>query len=133
MIKGIQISDATGVPFYTKIGPSIGDFESTILSGLISAIGNMSNVLFQKEVASISFGSGANTNNIFIISKEIHDTRKKIYFVFFVDGQEDIKILRRMATTIFIHTKEILKHKSSEFRYISTRIDKVFSSQFAEL
>lgn len=133
MISGIQISEASGVPFYTKIGSKIGDLETTILAGLISAIGNMSNVLFQRDVASITFGSGLETNRIIIISKEIPDVKKKIFFTFFVDGNEDITNLRKMATSIFINTKDILRQKSSNFRYLSTRIDHVFTTQFAEV
>lgn len=77
MIKGIQISDSNGIPFYTKFGSDLGKFEGTILSGLISAIGNMSYLLFNKDVASISFGQQGDLNNIIILSKELRQAKRK--------------------------------------------------------
>lgn len=133
MINGIQISDSNGIPFYTKFMRLDGEFESTILSGLISAIGNMSYLLFKQDVASISFGAGADLHEIIIISKEMMSLKKKIYFVFFVQGDEDISYLRRMSTTLFIEAKDLLRKKSAEVRNVYTRIDNVINRQFAEI
>ncbi|MCF2139624.1 MAG: hypothetical protein K9W44_06185 [Candidatus Lokiarchaeota archaeon] len=133
MIKGIQISDSNGIPFYTKFGSDLGKFEGTILSGLISAIGNMSYLLFNKDVASISFGQQGDLNNIIILSKELRQAKKKIYFVFFADDNENISELRMIATTLFIQTKELLMQRTSEVRYVSNRIDKVLGTQFAQI
>ncbi|TFH28691.1 MAG: hypothetical protein E4G98_05025 [Promethearchaeota archaeon] len=133
MINGIQISDSNGIPFYTKFMQLEEEFDSTILSGLISAIGNISNVLFRKDVASISFGAGENAHEIIMISKELHQQSRKIYFVFFTQGGVDISYLRRMSTTLYIEAKDLLHLRTAEVNNVFHRIDNIITNQFAEI
>ncbi|MHA1619981.1 MAG: hypothetical protein ACTSVZ_11940 [Promethearchaeota archaeon] len=133
MINGIQISDSNGIPFYTKFMRLEEEFDSTILSGLISAIGNISNILFRKEAASISFGSGENAHEIVMISKNLTQQSRKIYFVFFTQGGEDISFLRKMSTTLYIEAKDLLRLQTAEVRNVFHRIDSIISNQFAEI
>ncbi len=132
-INGLQISDSNGIPFYTRFMKVDSEFDSTILSGLISAIGNISNLLFRKEVASISFGSGENTNEIIMVSKEFHKQSRKIYFVFFTNGNVNISYLRKMSTTLYIEAKDLLHLHTAEVRNVFSRIDNIIANQFAEI
>ncbi|MCK4383251.1 MAG: hypothetical protein KAW66_08160 [Candidatus Lokiarchaeota archaeon] len=107
MIKSVLICDSVGYPFYSrKIDPNIGEIDPTIFSGLISAIGAIGKELFKEEIATITYGENY---EITIITKELFGNEKSIYFVFLIEGEADLKLMKRLSTNIFIEAKHVLK------------------------
>lgn len=134
MIKSLLICDSLGFPFYSRtVDKSFEKIDKTILSGLISAIGVIGKQLFNEEVATITYGSGAYAENIAVVSKEILTSKKVIYFVFFVKGDFDLKLLNQMSTSIFIEVKPILKDSSKANESVNTRIDNILDIKFPGL
>ena len=79
MIKSILICDSQGYPFYMKqIDPTMTEMDSSIFSGLISAISTIGKQLFNEDIATITYGD---KYKITIITKELISYQKTIYFV----------------------------------------------------
>lgn len=123
MIKSILICDSQGYPFYSKnFDSNLGEIDPTIFSGLISAIGAIGKELFKEDIATISYGE---KYEITIITKELFGDRKSIYFVFLLQGERDLKLMRQLSTNIFIETKHVLKDPNSAILDIKERVDKI--------
>ncbi len=125
MIKSILICDSTGYPFYLKqIDPTMTEMDSSIFSGLISAISTIGKQLFNEDIATITYGD---KYKITIITKELRKIEKTIYFVFLVEGDTDLKLMRRLSTNIFIETKHVLKDPSAAKLDIKQKVDKILA------
>ncbi|MFX1242977.1 MAG: hypothetical protein ACFFA7_17160 [Promethearchaeota archaeon] len=123
MIKSVLICDSQGYPFYSKaLDKDMGEIDPTIFSGLLSAIGAIGKQLFKEDIATISYGE---KYEVVIITKELFGDEKSIYFVFVVEGEKDIKLMRRLSTNIFIETKHVLKDPSTAKLDIQEKVDKI--------
>jgi hypothetical protein len=123
MIKSILVCDSQGYPFYSKkFDQNLGEIEPTIFSGLISAIGAIGKQLFKEEIARISYGD---RYEITIITKELFGDKKSIYFVFLIEGEADLKLMKQLSTNIFIETKHVLKEPSSAKLDIKEKVDRI--------
>jgi len=126
MIQSILVCDSQGYPFYSKtIDPKLGELDPTIFSGLISAIGLIGKQLFKEDIAKISYGEAY---EIVIITKELFGDDKLIYFVFIIEGDVDLKLMKQISTNIFIETKHVLKDPSAAKIDIKTKLDKLLSN-----
>ncbi|MFX1364130.1 MAG: hypothetical protein ACFFCE_15265 [Promethearchaeota archaeon] len=127
MIKSVLICDSTGYPFYSqKIDPKIGQIEPTIFSGLISAIGAIGKELFREDIATITYGDNY---EITIITKELLGNHKKvIYFVYIIEGEKDLKLMKNLSTNIFIETKQVLKDTSTAKLNIKEKVDRILDN-----
>ncbi len=126
MIKSILVCDSQGYPFYSKkLDPSLGDIHPTIFSGLISAIGAIGKQLFKEDIATISYGENY---EITIITKELFGDQKSIYFVFLIEGEKDLKLMKKLSTNIFIEAKQVLKDPSVAKLDIQEKIDKILGN-----
>ena len=126
MIKSILVCDSEGYPFYSKkIDPSLGDIDPAILSGLISAIGVIGKQIFKEEIATISYGENY---EITIITKELLSDRKTIYFVFLIEGEPDLPLMKKLSTNIFIETKLVLKDPSGAKLDIKEKVDRIIDN-----
>ncbi len=126
MIKAVLVCDSQGYPFYSnKMDPSIGDIEPAIFSGLISAIGAIGKQLFKEDIARISYGE---KYEIGIITKELYGDKKVIYFVFLIEGEPDLSLMKKLSTNIFIETKHVLKDPLSAQLDIKEKIDKILAN-----
>ena len=122
MIKSILICDSQGYPFYMKqIDTTMTKMEPSIFSGLISAISTIGKQLF----ATITYGD---RYEITIITKELLSNEKTIYFVFVLEGEGDLKLMRRLSTNIFIETKSVLKDPSAAKLDIKHKVDKILAN-----
>ena len=126
MIQSILVCDSQGYPFYSKkIDPNLGELDPTIFSGLISAIGAIGKQLFKEDIAKIHYGEAY---EIVIITKELFGDDKSIYFVFIIEGDVDLKLIKQISTNIFIETKHVLKDPSAAKLDIKTKVDKLLSN-----
>ena len=126
MIKSILICDSQGYPFYSKqIDTSMTEMEPSIFSGLISAISTIGKQLFNEDIATITYGD---KYRITIITKELIGKEKTIYFVFVLEGEGDLKLMRRLSTNIFIETKQVLKDPSAAKLNIKQKVDKILDN-----
>ncbi len=126
MLKSILICDSQGYPFYSKnLDPNLGEIDPTILSGLISAIGVIGKKLFKEDIATISYGE---KYVITIITKDLFGGNKSIYFVFIIEGDMDLKLMRKLSTNIFIETKHVLKDPSTAKQDIQEKVDKILEN-----
>ena len=123
MIQSILICDDSGYPFYSKkFDPNLDAMDPTIFSGLISAIGLIGKQLFKEDIATISYGEN---NEIIIITREFIEDQKTIYFVFIIEGEADLKLIKQISTNIFIETKEVLKDPTSKKLDIKKKVDRI--------
>jgi len=126
MIKSILVCDSEGYPFYSKqIDKSLGEIDPAILSGLISAIGVIGKQIFKEEIATISYGENY---EITIITKELLSDRKTIYFVFLIEGEPDLPLMKKLSTNIFIETKHVLKDPSAAKLDIKKKVDRIIDN-----
>ncbi len=126
MIKSILVCDSEGYPFYSKkIDQSLGDIDPAILSGLISAIGVIGKQIFKEEIATISYGENY---EITIITKELLGDEKIIYFVFLLEGEPDLPLMKKLSTNIFIETKHVLKDPTSAKLNIKQKVDRIIDN-----
>ncbi len=126
MIKSVLICDSVGYPFYSrKIDPNIGEIDPTIFSGLISAIGAIGKELFKEEIATITYGENY---EITIITKELFGNEKSIYFVFLIEGDADLKLIKRLSTNIFIETKHVLKEPNGAKLDFKKKVDRILDN-----
>ena len=126
MIKSILVCDSQGYPFYSKkFDPNMGEIDPTIFSGLISAIGAIGKELFKEEIATISYGD---KYEIAIITKELFGDKKSIYFVFLIEGEPDLKLMKQLSTNIFIETKHVLKDPYAAKLDIKQKVDRILAN-----
>ena len=126
MIIAVLVCDSQGYPFYSnKIDPSIGDINPAIFSGLISAIGAIGKQLFKEDIARISYGE---KYEIGIITKELFGDKKLIYFVFLIEGETDLPLMKKLSTNIFIETKHVLRDPLSAQLDIKEKVDKILAN-----
>lgn len=126
MIKSILVCDSEGYPFYSKqTDKSLGEIDPAILSGLISAIGVIGKQIFKEEIATISYGVNY---EITIITKELLSDRKTIYFVFLIEGEPDLPLMKKLSTNIFIETKHVLKDPSAAKLDIKEKVDRIIDN-----
>jgi hypothetical protein len=126
MIKSILVCDSQGYPFYSKkLDQNLDEIDPTIFSGLISAIGAIGKQLFKEEIATISYGDNY---EITIITKELFGNEKSIYFVFLIEGEKDLKLMKQLSTNIFIETKHVLKDPSAAKLDIKQKVDKILTN-----
>jgi len=134
MIQKLLICDSQGYPFYTKdFDSEIPSIDQALLSGLISTIGTLGRQLFKKEIANITFGTGITQSHIFIVTKELLTEGKSIYFVFFMKGECDQKLVKDISTTIFIENKNILKSSNKFGGQIKHRVDSVLQNRYSNV
>lgn len=125
MIKSVLVCDSEGYPFYSrKIDANMGEIDPTIFSGLISAIGAIGKELFKEEIATITYGE---KYEITIITKELFGNQKSIYFVFLIEGNADLKLMKQLSTNIFIETKNVLKDPLSARQDIKEKVDRILN------
>ena len=125
MIKSILICDSQGYPFYSKkFDQNLDEIDPTIFSGLISTIGAIGKHLFKEEIATISYGE---KYEITIITKELLGDEKVIYFVFLIEGDSDLKLMKQLSTNIFIETKQVLKDPSKAKLDIKQKVDRILA------
>jgi hypothetical protein len=123
MIKSVLVCDSQGYPFYSKtLDKDLGEIDPTIFRGLLSAIGTIGKQLFKEDIATISYGE---KYEVVIITKELFGDEKSIYFVFVIEGEKDLKLMRRLSTNIFIETKHVLKDPSTAKLDIQEKVDKI--------
>ena len=114
------------ITFYSKqIDKSLGEIDPAILSGLISAIGVIGKQIFKEEIATISYGENY---EITIITKELLSDRKTIYFVFLIEGEPDLPLMKKLSTNIFIETKHVLKDPSAAKLDIKEKVDRIIDN-----
>ena len=134
MIQKLLICDSQGHPFYSRdFSNKIPDVDRALLSGLISTIGTLGRQLFKKEIANITFGSGHDTSHIFIVNRELLFQGKSIYFVFFIQGNCDNKLVKDISTTIFIENKHILKDTNKFSAKIEEKVDSILDHKYNRL
>ncbi|MEJ2250795.1 MAG: hypothetical protein P8Y70_18360 [Candidatus Lokiarchaeota archaeon] len=134
MIQKLLICDSQGYPFYSRnFDNDIPEIDIALLSGLISTIGTVGRQLFNKEIANISFGSGFDTSHIFIVNRELLFQSKSIYFVFFIKGKCDNKLVKDISTTIFIENKQILKDTNKFSSKIGQKVDSIIDNKYSGL
>ncbi len=125
MIKSVLVCDSEGYPFYSrKIDSNMGEIDPTIFSGLISAIGAIGKELFKEEIATITYGE---KYEITIITKELFGNQKSIYFVFLIEGNADLKLMKQLSTNIFIETKNVLRDPLSARQDIKEKVDRILN------
>ncbi len=126
MIKSVLICDSVGYPFYSrKMDPKIGEIDPTIFSGLISAIGAIGKELFKEDIATITYGENY---EITIITQELFGNQKSIYFVFIIEGERDLKLMKKLSSNIFIETKQVLKDPNSAKLDIKRKVDRILDN-----
>ena len=125
-IRKLQILiDRGGYAFYSRIfDKNLKDYDSSLFSGFISAIGTIGRELFKEEIATISFGYNSNDPSIVVLSKDVFGTDKRIYFVFLTQGDIDLKKVKDVCTNIYIQNKQSLK-TSKINKPLQEKIDKI--------
>ncbi|QEE16546.1 hypothetical protein DSAG12_02376 [Promethearchaeum syntrophicum] len=134
-LKCLLISDDSGIPFYSREFDFEG-IDAALLSGLLSAVGTIGKTLFRQDIATITFGENVqpkNTSKIIVISKEFFSIKKQIFFVFFYHGEQKMKQLRQLATTIFMEAKQSFKDRAPETQQLGKMIDRIIELKFNDL
>jgi len=128
------ICDNQGLPFYSKIvnKESISNkYQPELLSGLISAIGNIGKTLFNEEIATINFGTENCGSKIVTYTKELFGQKRVIYFVFMTKGDVDQKKIKHLSNTIFMEAKQTLKDPTMDQNTnIKEKVDKIIDFKF---
>ena len=131
-LKCLLISDDSGIPFYSREFDFEG-IDATLLSGLLSAVGTIGKTLFKQDIATIVFGENIqpkNASKIIVISKEFFQIKKQIFFVFFYHGEQNMKQLRQLATTIFMESKHSFRDRTPETQQLRKSIDRIIDLKF---
>lgn len=134
-LKCLLISDDSGIPFYSREFDFEG-IDATLLSGLLSAVGTIGKTLFKQDIATIVFGENIqpkNESKIIVISKEFFQIKKQIFFVFFYHGEQNMKQLRKLATTIFMESKHSFRDRTPETQQLRRSIDRIIELKFDSL
>ncbi len=137
MLEFLLICDSDGLSYYNRqIRDTLQFKDPTLLSGLISAIDAMGRHVFNKKVAIVTYGEDnistidETVSKIIVISKELFNQPKRINFVFFSSGDCSIKILREVATTLFIEIKTLLRVDPPDYNKIKLIVDKIIDNNF---
>jgi len=131
-----MISDDSGIPFYSRAFNGFKLLDDTLLSGLISAIGSVGMKLFKQEIATISFGTGAEASYMAVVTRELFSAGKTINFVFFYTGtigDLQLKAFRELSTTIFMETKLLFRTNAPNMSEIREKINKLLDQRFSKL
>ena len=131
-LKCLLISDDSGIPFYSREFDFEG-IDATLLSGLLSAVGTIGKTLFKQDIATIVFGENIqpkNESKIIVISKEFFSIKKQIFFVFFYHGEQNMKQLRQLATTLFMESKHSFRDRVPETQQLRKNIDRIIDLKF---
>jgi hypothetical protein len=112
--------------------------DDALFGGLISAIGSLGKNLFKQEIATITFGMGNkivsnDQSSIVIVSKDLFIEDKIIYFVFFIQGECNHQLTREIATSIFIETKQSLKHPFDVQADLKSKVNRMLDTRFQGL
>ena len=105
MYASILICDETGIPFYTRefgMPEAQEEFDLTVLSGLIFAIGKVGAAMFSKDIGSIVYGD--NDAKIIVVTKDMFQIGKRIEFVYC--GSYDFSI-KDFPKTFFIFSSGV--------------------------
>ncbi|MHA1688527.1 MAG: hypothetical protein ACTSYC_06845 [Promethearchaeota archaeon] len=130
MIQRILICDSRGFPFYSRqIDDKLPEIDKILLSGFISSIGTLGSELFNKKVASITFGEDFGQSHVYVVTREFLSEKKTIYFVFFMKGECNTKLAKEISTTIFIESKNELKKTDANIK-IDKKVDAIIDNRF---
>ncbi len=129
------ICDNGGIPFYSRDFDDFVKIDDALLSGLLSAIGTIGKSLFNQDIATITFGEniGHKSSKIVTISKELFSLNKQIFFVFFIQGEVELKLLRSLSTRIFMEAKSSFKNVMPEQKLIAEKIDRIIDLNYQGL
>ncbi len=137
MLEFLLICDSDGLPFYNRqFRGTIKLNDPSLLSGLISAIDAMGRHVFNKKIAIVTYGEDnistidESISKIIVISKEFLADDKRINFVFFSAGDCAMKILREVATTLFIEIKTLLRADPPDYKKIGLIVDRIIENNF---
>lgn len=134
MIQRLLVCDSRGFPFYSRqIDNDLPEIDKILLSGFISSIGTLGSELFNKKVASITFGEDFDQSHVYVVTREFLSEKKMIYFVFFMKGECDIKLAKEISTTIFIESKNELKTSGQNNLRVDAKIDAIIDNRFEGL
>jgi hypothetical protein len=134
MLKSMLICNADGMPFYSRSFDKFIEIEPSLLSGLISALATFGKQLFDKEIATVYFGSPAEqTSSLFVITKDLISQDQKIYFCFFSEGGCNHKLMSELATNLFIEIKNMFKTNHPDFEVIKTKVNKIIDSRYQNI
>ncbi|UYP47123.1 hypothetical protein NEF87_003408 [Candidatus Lokiarchaeum ossiferum] len=133
MIKCLQICDSLGFPFFNRIFGNFPEMDETLLAGLISAISSISNQIFHQKLATITFGEGKGKSNIVIVQKDFLQEKKSIYFVFFIQGECDMVLIKEVSTEIFIKLKNSFRNPTNIFNELKEKINFILDTRFHSL
>lgn len=133
MIKCLQICDSSGYPFFNRIFDTFPDMDESLLGGLISAISNISNEIFHKKLATITFGEGKSKSNIVMVQKDFFQEDKSIYFVFFIQGECNLVLINQVSTEIFIELKNSFRNPSNILNDLKDEINFIIDNRFQSL
>ncbi|MHA1672496.1 MAG: hypothetical protein ACTSYI_02625 [Promethearchaeota archaeon] len=129
-LKSMLICDNGGLPFFSRNFDEFIQIDDALLSGLLSAIGTIGKTLFKQEIATIKFGEGNEISRILVITRELFQSHRQIFFVFFYTGEIDIKRLRSVSTLIFMEAKIMFKNQTPETKVVGALIDKILDNKF---
>jgi hypothetical protein len=134
MLKSMLICNADGMPFFSRNFDEFIEIEPLLLSGLISALGSFGKQLFDKEIATVFFGSPAEqTSSLFVITKDLISIDKKIHFCFFSEGNLNHKILAELSTNLFIEIKNMLSVTHPDFQVINDKVNRIIDTRFKDI
>ena len=133
MIKNFLITDSTGVAMYAKNVSNSKDISTQLFSGLISTVGTVGKMLFKQNLATISFGSNFDENQIIILEKERFGQKKAIYFVFAGNHLEDAVPLKEIAATLYIEAKKELNDPQNNKDLLKQKVDTILENRFNNL
>jgi len=133
MIQRLLICDSRGYPFYSRqVDNRLPEIDKILLSGFISSIGTFGSELFNKKVASITFGEDSDQSHIYVVTREFLSEKKAIYFVFFMKGDCNSKLAKEISTKIFIESKNELKQTAPNIK-IDNKVDAIIDNHFSGL
>jgi predicted negative regulator of RcsB-dependent stress response len=132
MIKNFLITDSTGIALYSKNVNSAKEISTQLFSGLISTVGTVGKMLFKQKLATITFGSDVNENQVVILSKDRYGDQKSIYFVFAGNHLENTIPLKEIAATLYIEAKkELMNPQSGDL--LKQKINNLLENRFHNL
>lgn len=131
-LKSMLIYDSNGLPLFLHYFEDTLEIDESLFSGLLSAIGSIGKQIFNQSIATIEFGGdhGENNNKIVVITRELISIGKQVYFVFFMEGNVNLKPLKSLSSMIFLETKEMLQKGISDHKPIKMRISKIITSHW---
>ena len=129
-----MITDSTGIAMYSKNVNNSKEISTQLFSGLISTVGTVGKMLFKQKLATISFGSNFDENQIIILEKERFGEKKAIYFVFAGNHLENTVPLKEIAATLYIEAKKELNNpQQNQEDVLKQKIDAILENRFHNL